>query len=109
MSGLSDDQTPVRRRDTVTITTSEIGKVFDAFNTVSAQLKVQGQALENVKSLLQDLTAELKELKEDRRVRLEKVESLQEKNAVDDGKIPPEISVSLKIMIVIFTYGLLDI
>lgn len=108
MSG-SDDQTPVRRRDTVTITTSEIGKVFDAFNTVSAQLKVQGQALESVKSLLQDLTAELQEVKEDRRVLLEKIESLQENNAIDDGKIPPEISVSLKIMIVIFTYGLLDI
>lgn len=30
-SGLSDDQTPVQKRDTVTITTAEIGKVFDAF------------------------------------------------------------------------------
>ena len=51
----SDDQTPVwRRRDTVTITTGEIGKFFDAFNTVSAQLKLQGQALESVKNSLQD-------------------------------------------------------
>lgn len=108
-SGASDDQTPVRRRDTVTITTAEIGKVFDAFSTVSAQLKLQGQALESVKNALQDLTADLQELKEDRRVLLEKVESLQENNAVDDGKIPPEISVSLKIIMVIFTGSLLDI
>ena len=93
-SSLSDDQTPVRRRDTVTITTAEIGKVFDAFNTVSAHLKLQGQALESVKNSLQDLTADLQELKEDRRVLIEKVESLQENSAVDDGKIPPEISVS---------------
>ena len=62
-SGLSDDQTPVRRRDTVTITTAEIGKVFDAFNTVSAQLKLQGQALESLKNSMQDLTAELQELR----------------------------------------------
>ena len=97
-SGLSDDQTPVRRRDPVTIMTSEIGKVFDAFNTVSAQHKVQGQALESIKNLLEDLTAKLQELKEDRRVLLQKVESLQESNAIDVGKIPPEISVSLKII-----------
>lgn len=107
-SGLSDDQTPVRRRDTVTITTAEIGKVFDAFNTVSAQLKLQGQALESLKNSMQDLTAELQELKEDRRVLLEKVESLHENNAVDDGKIPPEISVSLKIIMVICSDGLLS-
>ena len=108
-SGLSDDQTPVRRRDTVTITTAEIGKVFDAFNTVSAQLKQQGQALESLKHSMHDLTTELQELKEDRRVLLEKVESLQENSAVDDGKIPPEISVSLKIRMVVCTDGLLDI
>ena len=107
-SGLSDDQTPVRRRDTVTITTAEIGKVFDAFNTVSAQLKLQGQALESLKNSMQDLTAELQELKEDRRVLLEKVESLHENNAVDDGKIPPEISVSLIIIMVICSDGLLS-
>ena len=93
-SGLSDHQTPVRRRDTVTITTAEIGKVFDAFNTVSAQLKLQGQALESVKNSLQDTTADLQELKEDRQVLIEEVESLQENSAVDDGKILPEISVS---------------
>ena len=108
-SGLSDDQTPVRRRDTVTITTAEIGKVFDAFNAVSAQLKQQGQALESLKHSMHDLTTELQELKEDRRVLLEKVESLQENSAVDDGKIPPEISVSLKIRMVVCTDGLLDI
>ena len=91
------------------LSTAEIGKVFDAFNTVSAQLKIQGQALESVKNSLQDLTADLQELKEDRRVLLEKVESLQENNAVDDGKIPPEISISLKMIMVIFTGSLLDI
>ena len=71
-----------------------------AFNTVSAQLKLQGQALESVKNSLQDLTADLQELKEDRRVLLEKVQRLQENNAVDEGKIPPEISVSLKIIMI---------
>ena len=59
--------------------------------------------MESVKNALQDLTADLQELKEDRRVLLEKVESLQENNAVDDGKIPPEISVSLKIIIWLFS------
>jgi len=49
----------------------------------------------------------LQELKEDQRVLLAKVENLQENHAVDDGKIPPEISVSLKIIMVIFTYDLL--
>lgn len=97
-SGFSDDQTPVRRRDTVTITTAEIGKVFDAFNTVSAQLKLQSQALESVKNSLQDLTADLQELKEDRRVLIEKVESLQENSAVDDGKILPEISADVHLL-----------
>ncbi|XP_068754040.1 uncharacterized protein C14orf93-like [Montipora capricornis] len=97
-SGLCDEQTPVRRRDTVTITTAEIGKVFDAFNTVSAQLKLQGQGLESVKKSLQDLTADLQELKEDRRVLIEKVESLQENSAVDDGKIPPEISADVHLL-----------
>ncbi|KAL9968590.1 hypothetical protein ACROYT_G020699 [Oculina patagonica] len=86
------DETPVRRRDTVTITTAEIGKVFDAFNSVSAQLKLQGQVLENVKTSLEDLSAELQELKEDRRVLMEKIENSQQENAADDGKIPPEIS-----------------
>ena len=99
-SGLSDDQTPVRRLDTVTITTAEIHKVFDTFNTVSAQLKLQGQALESVKNSLQDLTADLQELKEVQRFLIEKVESLQENSAADDGKILPEISVSLKIILV---------
>ena len=78
----------------MTITTVEICKVFDSFNTVSVQLRLQGQALESVKSSLQDLTADLQELKEDRRVLIEKVESLQGHSAVDDRKIPPEISVS---------------
>ena len=78
----------------MTIMTSEIGKVFDAFDTVSSQLKLQGQALESVESLLQDLTADLQELKENSRVVPEKVESLQENDAVDDAKIPPDISVS---------------
>ena len=78
----------------MTITTAEIGKVFDAFNTVSAQLKLQGQALESVKNSLQDLTADLQELKEDRRVLIEKVESLQENRVVDNGKILHEISVT---------------
>ena len=77
----------------MTITTAEICKVFDSFNTVSVQLRLQGQALESVKSSLQDLTADLQELKEDRRVLIEKVESLQGNSAVDDRKIPPEISV----------------
>lgn len=79
-----------------------------SINTVSAQLKLQGQALESLKNSMQDLTAELQELKEDRRVLLEKVESLHENNAVDDGKIPPEISVSLKIIMVICSDGLLS-
>ena len=43
---------------------------------------------------MQDLTADLQELKEDRRVLIQKVESLQENSPVDDGKILPEISVS---------------
>jgi len=43
---------------------------------------------------LQDLTADLQELKENSRVLPEKVESLQENDAVDDAKIPPDISVS---------------
>ena len=93
-SGLSDDQTPVQRRDTVTITTAEIGKVFDAFNTLSAQFELQGQVLDSVKNSLQDLTTDLQELKEDRRVLIEKVESLQENRVVDDGKILHEISVT---------------
>ena len=77
----------------MTITTAEICKVFDAFNTVSAQLKLQSQALESVKNSLQDLTADMQELKEDRRVLIEKVESLQENRVVDDGKILHDISV----------------
>ena len=43
---------------------------------------------------MQDLTADLQEVKEDRQVLIQKVESLQENSAVDDGKILPEISVS---------------
>ena len=78
----------------MTITTAEIGKVFDAFNTVSSQLKQQGQDLASVKNSLQDLTADLQELKEDWRVLQERVERLQENNAIEDGKILPEISVS---------------
>jgi len=35
--------------------TSEIGKVFDAFDTVSSQLKLQGQALESVKRFIAGL------------------------------------------------------
>lgn len=89
------DETPVRRRDTVTITTTELGKVFDAFNSVSAQLKQQGQLLENFKASLEDLTADMQELKEGRRVLVEKIDSLQQENGADEGKIPPEISVSL--------------
>ena len=95
-SGLSDDQTPVRRRDTVTITTLKLARFL--MPSIQYQPSLKGQALENVKNLLEDVTAELQELKEDRRVLLQKVESLQESNAVDDGKIPPEISVSLKII-----------
>ena len=70
----------------MTITTYEIGKVFDAFNTVSAQLKLQGQALESVKNSLQDVPADLQELKETRRVLIEKIESLQENSALNGGK-----------------------
>lgn len=58
----------------MTIMTSEIDNMFDAFKTVSAQLKLQGEALESVKNLLQDLTVDLQELKEDWRVLLQKVE-----------------------------------
>jgi len=54
--------------------TSEIDNMFDDFRTVLAQLKLQGEALESVKNLLQDLTADLQELKEHWRVLLEKVD-----------------------------------
>ena len=77
------------------ITSSEIGKVFDATNALSNEMKLQREALADLKSSLEDLQEEVNELKADKKYLLEQIEMLNSASSSDDGTtIPPEVSVS---------------
>ena len=76
------------------ITSSEIGKVFDAINALSNEMKLQREALADLKGTLEDLQEDVKELKADKKDLLEQIEMLNSASSSDDGtKIPPEVSV----------------
>lgn len=94
----STDETPLRRRgnNNITISSSEIGKIFDALNMLSTQLKNQGEAILDLKNTIDELATETQGIKDERKALLERLDALQNSNVLgeEDLKIPPEISVS---------------
>ena len=91
----SRSDTPPSRAGNIVISSSEVGKIFDAINSLSNKMSTQEEMLKKLTTAMEDLEDEVQELKVNEKSLLEKIEVFHDREVVEDGsKIPPEVSVS---------------
>lgn len=91
----SRSETPPSRAGNIVIS-SEVGKIFDAINSLSNKMSTQEEMLKKLTTAMEDLEDEVQELKVNEKSLLEKIEMMHDREVVEDGsKIPPEVSVSV--------------
>ena len=93
-SSTNEERTPLRGRQHVTLSSEELNKIFDAFNSISKKMKKHLEEIQLIKESQTELLAEVKNLSEDNKVLHESLANLNDQNMEYDSKIPPEISVS---------------
>lgn len=92
----SRSETPPSRAGNIVISSSEVGKIFDAINSLSNKMSTQEEMLKKLTTAMEDLEGEVQELKANEKSLLEKIEVMHDREVVEDGsKIPPEVSVSV--------------
>lgn len=91
----SRSETPPHRAANIVISSSEVGKIFDAINSLSNKMSTQEEMLKKLTTAMEDLEDEVQDLKANEKSLLEKIEVMHDRKVVEDGsKIPPEVSVS---------------
>ncbi|XP_068760117.1 uncharacterized protein C14orf93-like [Montipora capricornis] len=95
----SRSDTPPSRAGNIVISSSEVGKIFDAINSLSNKMSTQEEMLKKLTTAMEDLEDEVQELKVKEKSLLEKIEVFHDREVVEDGsKIPPEVSADVHLL-----------
>ena len=77
------------------MSSSEVGNIFDAINSLSNKMSAQEEMLKKLITAMEDLEDEVRELKANEKYLLEKIEVMHDREVVEDGsKLLPEVTVS---------------